>query len=129
MNEFECVAPVHYQEPFRRSVRPDRWEPTAEDFLTDLKQAIDGGAAGWYFHNGDTRKHPEFKPRRSFDMREQRLFEQLDQEERKFVEAAGRVLSQTPNRRAPSRRPAATGPLRVHPDNPRYFTDGSGKAI
>ncbi len=23
----------------------------------------------------------------------------------------------------------ATGPLRVHPDNPRYFTDGSGKAI
>jgi hypothetical protein len=24
---------------------------------------------------------------------------------------------------------AATGPLRVHPTNPRYFTDGSGKAI
>ncbi len=23
----------------------------------------------------------------------------------------------------------ATGPLRVHPDNPRYFTDGRGKAI
>src|SRR5919108_2704942 len=23
----------------------------------------------------------------------------------------------------------ATGPLRVHPSNPRYFTDGSGKAI
>src|SRR6266496_3400916 len=23
----------------------------------------------------------------------------------------------------------ATGPLRVHPENPRYFTDGSGKAI
>ena len=23
----------------------------------------------------------------------------------------------------------ATGPLRVHPTNPRYFTDGSGKAI
>lgn len=23
----------------------------------------------------------------------------------------------------------AAGPLRVHPDNPRYFTDGSGKAI
>ncbi|HID76356.1 MAG TPA: hypothetical protein EYP56_10215 [Planctomycetaceae bacterium] len=28
----------------------------------------------------------------------------------------------------PGRRPA-TGPLRVHPENPRYFTDGSGKAI
>jgi hypothetical protein len=23
----------------------------------------------------------------------------------------------------------AMGPLRVHPDNPRYFTDGSGRAI
>jgi len=27
-----------------------------------------------------------------------------------------------------TRRPAS-GPLRIHPDNPRYFTDGSGKAI
>jgi len=25
--------------------------------------------------------------------------------------------------------PRAGGPLRVHPDNPRYFTDGSGKAV
>ncbi len=24
---------------------------------------------------------------------------------------------------------SAAGPLRIHPDNPRYFTDGSGKAI
>lgn len=24
---------------------------------------------------------------------------------------------------------AASGPLRIHPDNPRYFTDGSGRAI
>ena len=24
---------------------------------------------------------------------------------------------------------AAAGPLRVHPDNPRYFTDGSGRAV
>ena len=23
----------------------------------------------------------------------------------------------------------ASGPLRVHPENPRYFTDGSGKTI
>lgn len=30
--------------------------------------------------------------------------------------------------RKPNRAPAA-GPLRVHPDNPRYFTDGSGKAV
>ena len=25
--------------------------------------------------------------------------------------------------------PRAKGPLQVHPQNPRYFTDGSGKAI
>ena len=30
---------------------------------------------------------------------------------------------------APLRAPIATGPLRVNPTNPRYFTDGSGKAI
>jgi hypothetical protein len=28
-----------------------------------------------------------------------------------------------------SRRTRARGPLRVHPTNPRYFTDGSGKAV
>jgi hypothetical protein len=26
-------------------------------------------------------------------------------------------------------RPSAAGPLRVHPKNPRYFTDGSGRAV
>ena len=26
-------------------------------------------------------------------------------------------------------RQAATGPLRVHPQNPRYFADGNGRAI
>ena len=31
----------------------------------------------------------------------------------------------TPN---PSAQPAK-GPLRAHPENPRYFTDGSGKAV
>ena len=30
---------------------------------------------------------------------------------------------------APSKPMPAHGPLRVHPENPRYFTDGSGKAI
>jgi hypothetical protein len=28
-----------------------------------------------------------------------------------------------------STRQLASGPLKIHPDNPRYFTDGSGKAI
>jgi hypothetical protein len=37
------------------------------------------------------------------------------------------TLQEVPNWNA---RPApATGPLRVHPTNPRYFTDGSGRAI
>lgn len=36
--------------------------------------------------------------------------------------SAPRVLAQVPAKRA-------AGPLRVHPGNPRYFTDGTGKAI
>ena len=28
-----------------------------------------------------------------------------------------------------STRPPARGPLRVHPQNPRYFTDATGKAV
>jgi len=40
-----------------------------------------GGAAGWCFHNGDERSAKDGQPRRSFDLREKRLFEQLDEEE------------------------------------------------
>jgi hypothetical protein len=78
-------APVHYQEPFRRGY--GRWQPTARDFLTDLRGAIAGGAAGWCFHNGAQRSAPDGRPRRSFDMRDKRLFEQLDEQERKAIEA------------------------------------------
>jgi len=81
MRELGRVVPVHYQEPFRRGFKPWEWEPKAEDFLTDLKGAIKGEAIGWYFHNGDQRNKPDKKPRRSFDLREKRLFEQLDEEE------------------------------------------------
>lgn len=35
MKEIERVVPVHYQEPFRRGY--EQWEPTAADFLTDLR--------------------------------------------------------------------------------------------
>jgi hypothetical protein len=45
---------------------------------------------------------------------------------------AGRVLVLDDAARTdPVRRSAirATGPLRVHPENPRYFADGSGKAV
>lgn len=85
MKELGKVVPVHYQEPFRRGYTPG-WEPKAEDFLTDLEGAKKGGAGGWCFHNGSERDTPDNRPRRSFDMREKRLFEQLDEEERRFLQ-------------------------------------------
>jgi hypothetical protein len=78
-------VPVHHQEPFRRGY--GRWEPAAADFLTDLRGAVTGGAAGWCFHNGAQRTAEDSQPRRSFDMREQRLFEQLDAQERQAIQA------------------------------------------
>jgi hypothetical protein len=83
MKDFGREVPVHYQEPFRRGF--GKWEPKAEDFVTDLKGARAGGAAGWCFHNGDERAAKDGKPRRSFDLREKRLFEQLDAEETEAI--------------------------------------------
>lgn len=80
------VVPLHHQEPFRRGYQG--WEPTAADFLTDLRGAVAGGAAGWCLHNGSQRNTPDQQPRRSFDLRARRLFEQLDAEERKVVAEA-----------------------------------------
>jgi hypothetical protein len=77
-------APVHYQEPFRRDF--GGWQPRANDFLEDLKDAMEGGAAGWCLHNGDGRSQPEGNPRRSFDLHNQRLFDQLDPEEQTVLE-------------------------------------------
>lgn len=87
-------APVHYQEPFRRGY--GRWEPLAADFLTDLHGALAGGAAGWCFHNGAQRTTPDNRPRRSFDMRQKRLFEQLDAQERRAIEAMAREVRSAP---------------------------------
>jgi hypothetical protein len=77
------LAPVHYQEPFRRGYT--QWNPTAKDFLTDLRGAVAGGAAGWCFHNGSEHGTPKNLPRRSFDLTARRLFDQLDPEEQKVV--------------------------------------------
>lgn len=93
MKELGRVVPLHYQEPFRRGYTPQRWEPTADDFALDLHQSIAGGAAGWCFHNGDQRDQANREPRRSFDMSHRRLFEQLDQEERKFVDNVRNIIS------------------------------------
>lgn len=93
MKQLGRTVPVHYQEPFRRGFRPERWEPKAEHFLADLKGALEGGAAGWCFHNGDQKDKPQAKPRRSFDMRKARLFEQLDEQETKFIRQMKAVVS------------------------------------
>jgi len=76
MGESGRQVPVHYQEPFRRGFS-SRWQPSAEDFAADLRQALSGGAAGWCFHNGDQRDRPDGRPRRCFDLRQRRLLEQL----------------------------------------------------
>lgn len=74
------ILPIHYQEPFRRGY--GEWAPVSADFLADLRGAVRGGAAGWCFHNGATRGPKDEEPRRSFDLRGRRLFEQVDEEER-----------------------------------------------
>jgi len=84
MQELGRTAPVHCQEPFRRDF--GQWQPTAEDFVADYRAAVAGGAAGWCLHNGDRRGAEDGRPRRSFDLRDGRLFEQLDDQERKAIE-------------------------------------------
>ncbi len=91
MKEIGHLVPVHYQEPFRRGYTD--WEPVASDFLTDLRGALNGGAAGWCLHNGGQRTTPDEQPRRSFDLRTRRLLEQLDAEEMNVVRNVKSVLS------------------------------------
>ena len=90
MMQIGRVVPVHYQEPFRRGYAA--WEPSAADFLADLRGAVAGGAAGWCFHNGSQNNLPDKAPRRSFDLRTRRLFDQLDAEERKVVGNAAALV-------------------------------------
>ncbi|MGE5609894.1 MAG: cellulase family glycosylhydrolase [Bacillota bacterium] len=84
MKELGRVVPLHYDEPFRRGY--SQWQPSAEDFLIDLRGAQAGGAAGWCFHNGDQRGTRDGQPRRSFDLSEKTLFDQLDDQEQRFFE-------------------------------------------
>jgi hypothetical protein len=119
MKELGCEVPLHYQEPFRRDF--GTWQPRAEDYVTDLKGALAGGAAGWCWHNGANRTAKDGRPRRSFDLREKRLFEQLDEEEARALPRLCEVIARAVQGAGKS----AAGPLRVHPKNPRYFTDGT----
>ena len=77
------VVPVHFDEPFRRGYAD--WKPQLEDYLQDLKGARAGGAAGWCFHNGGEKEALGGRPRRSFDLSEKGLMEQLDPIERDFL--------------------------------------------
>jgi hypothetical protein len=90
MKKIGRAAPVHYQEPFRRGYA--RWKPTAADFFTDLRGAVAGGAAGWCLHNGSQRDDPEERPRRSFDLRAARLFDQLDKVELQVAAGAAKQV-------------------------------------
>jgi len=96
MRRLGKVVPVLYQEPFRRGL--PGWQPGADDYLTDLRAAIDSGAAGWFFHNGPAGASPQGRPRRCFDLRsnEGRLMTQLDNEERTFLLQAARHLRGRP---------------------------------
>jgi hypothetical protein len=80
MKTLGIIAPIHYDEPFRRGYTKG-WEPAAEDFLRDLRGAIESGAAGWCFHNGAQVGPKDGWPRRSFDLSEKRLYDQLDRVE------------------------------------------------
>lgn len=93
MRAFGRLAPVHYQEPFRRGY--GRWEPSAADFLADLRGAAAGGAAGWCLHNGSSRGSAGERPRRSFDLHDRRLFDQLDTEKRIVIERAASLVRAT----------------------------------
>ena len=92
MQEFGRFVPVHYQEPFRRGY--GKWQPQAEDYVIDARGAKRGGAAGWCFHNGagSQEEQADGNSRRSFDLREKRLFEQLDKDERKAIEDARELM-------------------------------------
>ena len=112
MKEIGHLAPIHYQEPFRRGYTD--WEPVASDFLTDLRGALNGGAAGWCFHNGGQRTTPDEQPRRSFDLRTKRLLEQLDAEEMNVVRNVKSVLSEY-QRENPEANPAGNANANSRP--------------
>jgi hypothetical protein len=94
LKQIGSIASLHYQEPFRRDYGD--WQPGAEDFLADLRGAINGGAAGWCFHNGAARDAAGNGLRRCFDLRPNKLFDQLDAEERKFLDEVVHVAFDVP---------------------------------
>src|SRR5581483_6356845 len=105
MKELGREVPLHYQEPFRRDF--GKWQPRAEDYVADLKGALAGGAAGWCWHNGDNRAAKDGQPRRSFDLREKRLFAQLDEEEGRALPLLAKVIAEAAKDAGATKLPAA----------------------
>jgi hypothetical protein len=92
IKELGRPVPLHYQEPFRRGFT-EGWDPNSNDFVTDARAAVKAGAAGWCLHNGDNRHNPDGQPRRSFDMRERRLFDHLDSEEKSALQKLSKFFN------------------------------------
>lgn len=94
MKEIGRIVPINYQEPFRRGYAD--WQPAADDFVSDLTGAKEGGAAAWCLHNGGQRTTSDEKPRRSFDMGDDRLFDQLDVIENEAIQKMQKKLYPDP---------------------------------
>lgn len=103
-------VPVYLQEEQRRGWT--KVSPPKSEFLQAAREAREAGAGGWVFHTYA-----------GFDLRSKSLLENLDEVEREVIDSLGATVFGTESARA-SRSPAS-GPLRVHPTNPRYFTDGT----
>lgn len=103
LDELAHLVPLYDQEPVRRDF--GKWQPTAGDFVTDLRGAQAGGAAGWCFHNGAGK---DGQPRRSFDLRSKRLFEQLDEVETRALDLLSKAFHEADQNR--EAKPTA-GPL------------------
>jgi hypothetical protein len=102
LGELGLDAPIHYQEPLRRGFMD--WDPEADAFLLDLRNAVAAGAAGWCLHNGGTKASEDLRPFRCFVMTEAegRLMDQLDAEELRVVrEAAETVRTASAARKRP----------------------------
>lgn len=86
LREAGWEVPILYHESLRRGLFAG-WTPTATDLLQDLHAAWSTGAAGWCFVPND-------RVRQVFDLRRSRLWDQLDEEERAFLQRAREVTGQ-----------------------------------
>ena len=103
--------PVYLQEEQRRGWT--KVSPPKSEFLQAAREAVNSGAAGWVFHTYA-----------GFVLRSKNFLENLDAVEREVLDSLGAVVFGAVA--VQSSNVPAGGALRVHPTNPRYFTDGSG---